>query len=533
MKNRKKFIRIVAVMLAILMLASLVPLVAAFAAPAVKAPTTAVATSGLFSVAMNAQGTVYFIGCKTWDNAKIVTTPEILATGAMAIRATQSAIYVLKSNNELWAIGEVPSKGTVKTLTYMLSNVKTFDAGRHLMIVSLSGKLYGMGDNEVSQLGDGTESYRNVHTQVSIPGIVESVHCGPNYTLAVVTNNGTREVYGAGRAADGQFTGVSSTQPSVFTKLGLTVFEADAMGAAAFGLTSTGAVQAWGSNGKGQLGASTPAMSTDPINIAALSNVNVARIVGGDNAGAAIAQDGSLYTWGDNTSGRLGNGQSAASVPTPSKVLSDVVDVSFGFNTTLAVDTSGNVWGWGQNLFNQLGAGSSNVMSPVKLFNFSNLTTAPTTNTATNAPAVTPTVKPTTAPTTPPSALAAINVAKVKVTGSLNLRKAASTSSAVVTKILNGKTVTINSMSSRFFYVTYGSYKGYVDVNYLQPTKTETRTVTLTSGTLTLRANTSTTAASLASLKNGTKVTVQWRVGEWSRVKSGTKTGFVKSSYLK
>ena len=90
----------------------------------------------------------------------------------------------------------------------------------------------------------------------------------------------------------------------------------------------------------------------------------------GDSHALAIAKDGSIWSWGNNSSGRLGIGNTI-SQNTPQLVSSDNdwMDVSAGLSHSLAIKSNGTLWVWGANNSYQLGIGSSprGEMSPVQL----------------------------------------------------------------------------------------------------------------------------------------------------------------------
>ena len=72
---------------------------------------------------------------------------------------------------------------------------------------------------------------------------------------------------------------------------------------------------------------------------------------------AAIQSDGSLWTWGDNSNGRLGNGTTESS-SLPLKVMEDVVAVCAGENITSALKSDGSLWTWGdEGNYGALGSG--------------------------------------------------------------------------------------------------------------------------------------------------------------------------------
>jgi hypothetical protein len=84
----------------------------------------------------------------------------------------------------------------------------------------------------------------------------------------------------------------------------------------------------------------------------------------------AVTNDGKVWTWGDNTYGQLGNGTVGGSNNQASNVpgFSGAVAVAGGFGHSLALKSDGTVWSWGSNWFGELGNGThsdSGVAAPV------------------------------------------------------------------------------------------------------------------------------------------------------------------------
>lgn len=117
-------------------------------------------------------------------------------------------------------------------------------------------------------------------------------------------------------------------------------------------LKTDGTLWAWGGNDYGQLGNG----STTPSDLPICVLDQVTAVSAGDYHVAALRADGSLWTWGDNLFGQLGDG-TRASRSTPAKVLDQVTAVSMGGYHAAALRADGTLWLWGSNIDGQLGNG--------------------------------------------------------------------------------------------------------------------------------------------------------------------------------
>ena len=124
-------------------------------------------------------------------------------------------------------------------------------------------------------------------------------------------------------------------------------------------LRSDGTVWAWGRGEYGQRGDGTANLLTveTPVQVSGLSNV--AALAGGRLRSLAVKNDGTVWAWGHNAGGALGDG-STTNRPTPVEVsgLRGVVAVSGGDSHCLALGSDGTVWAWGLNDWRQLGDGT-------------------------------------------------------------------------------------------------------------------------------------------------------------------------------
>ncbi len=124
-----------------------------------------------------------------------------------------------------------------------------------------------------------------------------------------------------------------------------------------------GTLWAWGNNYAGQLGDGTTEHRSKPVKV--LDRVKA--ISAGVRHSMAIRQDNSLWVWGSNADGRLGDG-TANDRSKPIKVLDGVKAISAGAYHSMAIRLDDSLWAWGDNYHGQLGDGTTNDRSkPVKV----------------------------------------------------------------------------------------------------------------------------------------------------------------------
>jgi hypothetical protein len=131
-------------------------------------------------------------------------------------------------------------------------------------------------------------------------------------------------------------------------------------------LKSDGTVWAWGLNYEGELGNGANVPSSVPVQVLGLTGV--VKVTGGYTHSLAIKSDGTLWAWGSNYWGQLGNGTfTNSNVPILVPAMSPVKSVAAGRHT-LVLKTDGSLWAFGFNQYGGLGNGAntnSNVPVPV------------------------------------------------------------------------------------------------------------------------------------------------------------------------
>jgi len=125
-------------------------------------------------------------------------------------------------------------------------------------------------------------------------------------------------------------------------------------------LRTDGTLWAWGSNRFGALGNGTSTRTATPTEVAG-GGTDWATVSAGGMTVAATKTDGTLWAWGHGSDGKLGIGNpDITGATTPRRVGTDAdwLTVSVGASHMLAIKTDGTLWSWGANFYGQLGDGS-------------------------------------------------------------------------------------------------------------------------------------------------------------------------------
>lgn len=230
--------------------------------------------------------------------------------------------------------------------------------------ITTKGALWGWGYNRNGQLGDGTNIAQKSPKQIGSATTWTAIAAGKAHAVGLL-KDGTLWTWG--RNVDGQLGDGTQIDKAVPTAIGAlkTWVEVSAGEAHTMARKSDGTVWTWGSNATGQLGNGTASATatTAPAQLAGTASwVSIA--AGGQHA-LAIRSDGALYAWGANASGQVGNSSTFDTVATPAQVLIDPIatakinynwdKVAGGGFHTLAIMTDGSLWAWGLNADGQLG----------------------------------------------------------------------------------------------------------------------------------------------------------------------------------
>ena len=269
----------------------------------------------------------------------------------------------------------------------MATSMGQIAAGDRTNCVVVDGRLACWGSNGWGQIGDGTTTNRTMATYV--PGLagVQSVAVSDRNTCVIVSGGGVKcwgdNTYG--QLGNGAYSSGNTTSPVDVCAVGgcgsgnLTGATQISMGFGfACAVLSSAGVACWGSNNVYQLGATTPATSSTPLQISGLTGVSA--ITSGREHSCVIVTGGTMKCWGEGGRGQLGDG--ATSKNTPVSVnragVSGVTAIAATKEATCAIVTGSKVKCWGGDAANELGYDAGN---PSPNTYDSNLSTTFTTHT--------------------------------------------------------------------------------------------------------------------------------------------------------
>ena len=237
--------------------------------------------------------------------------------------------------------------------------------------VQAQGTVSAWGHNDLGQLGNGTYTTTppyGVPTPETVSGLsgVTAIAAGNFHSLAL-KSDGTLWAWGynySGQLGDGMFTpqplfGIPTPAQVLGSGGGgyLTGVTAVAASFHSLALKSDSTVWTWGYNVGGQLGDGTRTDRNAPVQVIGLSGVTA--VAAGGFHSLALKSDGTVWTWGYNFNGQLGNGTyTDSNTPIQVSGLSGVLAIAGGYLHSLALKSDGTVWAWGENVYGELGNGT-------------------------------------------------------------------------------------------------------------------------------------------------------------------------------
>jgi alpha-tubulin suppressor-like RCC1 family protein len=286
--------------------------------------------------------------------------------------------------NNFGQLGHGTNEGVnVPTDIEGLTDVDTLSTGQyHVFAIKEDGTVWSWGRNNFGQLGDGTRDDKNEPVPISFISDIKSISAGNDHS-AIVKTDGTVWCWGGnfhGQLGNGEFGDIFSPVLEPTQSLNLTdVKDVFAGLLYTFALTNDGTLFSWGFNSQGQLGDGTKDRTNTPVQVL----TDVKKFALGKRAHAfALKNDGTIWAWGENNHGELGDGTTNSSTsPIQITGLEGVMDIAPGEFHTVILKEDGTVWAWGDNSKGQLGNGTSiDSLVPVQVEGLSNIVSIATGN---------------------------------------------------------------------------------------------------------------------------------------------------------
>ena len=313
-----------------------------------------------------------FAGGTNWKQVAIGSGND----GATAAIKTDGTLWIWGTNG----YGQLGTNDTTQRNTPVTTfaggtNWKQVSFGfNHTTAIKTDGTLWTWGGNGAGQLGDNTTTDRSTPVTTFAGGTNWSQVACVGISVAAIKTDGTLWTWG--RNNQGQIGDNTTTDryTPVTTFAGGTNWKQVSGRGTNFlnhiaAIKTDGTLWTWGRNSNGQLGDNTIIGRCTPVTTFA-GGTNWKQVACGINYTAAIKTDGTLWTWGQSNNGQLGD-NTATDRRTPVTTFAGGTNwkqVSGGYHTT-AIKTDGTLWGWGYNGNGQLGDNTIiNRSTPVTTF---------------------------------------------------------------------------------------------------------------------------------------------------------------------
>jgi alpha-tubulin suppressor-like RCC1 family protein len=295
----------------------------------------------------------------------------------------QFGVYV-QSNGTLWSWGNLSwgqlatTIGSTPSPAYMNSWTQISSGRTNMYGLQSNGSLWAWGNNSFGQLGTNSTTLSDVSSPVPISGsdTWRQISTGNQSYFLAIQSNGT--LWGAGINSSGQLGLSDTTNRSSPTRVGaLSLWTQVSCGYTwSMALQTPGTLWTWGNNSYGQLGLNTITNTSSPVQVSNILLRNWTQPATANSSSAAIQSPGTLWVWGNNTSGQLGLGDvNNRSSPVRVGTLSTWTQIAFGTGLAgtphaMALQTPGTLWAIGGNgSRGQLGNNTTgvNTSSPVQV----------------------------------------------------------------------------------------------------------------------------------------------------------------------
>jgi len=341
------------------------------------------------SMAIDRNNNLWIWGHSYWGNVTEYHTPRIMRESVSYVATGYNIIYhmmIIQTDGSLWGIGDnyygQLGDGTTEDrydfvrigTSYDWRSVSVGDFHTAAIEARAGGErvLHIWGNNAYGQLGDGTHTDRHSPIRVDEVNPVLSVSAGGNHTIAIDPNGNVWEwgykimeippsprshwleidedsvLWGWGNNEFGQ---LARPDPEENGPVAIM----DSVAAVAVGelhslaLGLDGTLFSWGNNWFGQLGDGTRSRRLNTHEYEVIEIIGAVRhISAGDYHSLALCENNTLWTWGRNDWGQLGDGTTTMN-PTPTPVAQNIAYARAGENYTMAIGLNNEIHIWGRD----------------------------------------------------------------------------------------------------------------------------------------------------------------------------------------
>jgi alpha-tubulin suppressor-like RCC1 family protein len=273
--------------------------------------------------------------------------------------SSELGLFVVISNNGTNRIMYSSDGINWNLATASLYPTKIFSGSYSTYIFLNDNSLLVTGNNEQGRLGNGnTTQQKTLNRVTNIPNLLQ-IKAGYEYTLFLFNNNTVKSwgnnTYGqlgiGNNTAASSLTTISNLSNVIEISVSKTYYHSVA-------LISDGTIKSWGLNSTGQLGNDSLINSNVPVTVTGIDNAIA--ISAGYNHTLALLSDGTIKSWGSNSNGQLGdNSTTQRTTPVTVSNINNAIAISAGDYFSLALLSDGTIKSWGINTYGQLGNNST------------------------------------------------------------------------------------------------------------------------------------------------------------------------------